>query len=123
VIDVSVSSPEPEFHGQDPAGLGVGVAVVGHGFAVVVGYLAADWMLRRAGGPDANLDAGDRFGTSGIALAAFGAAEAAVLAICLTVGLRAIARDRNRFGTGVLAGWAVGLLLMCTCGALSLFVG
>jgi hypothetical protein len=114
--------PEPDFHGQDPAGLGVGVAVVGHMVAVLAGYLAAGWELQRAGGPETDLDAGDRFGVNAMGLAAFGVAEAAVLGICLATGLTALARNRTRFGGGVLAGWMVGLVLMGICGALQ-FIG
>jgi hypothetical protein len=116
IVGVSASRDEPEFHGQDPIGLGAGVAVVGHGAAVIAAYLAADWVLQPAGGPDVNLDAGDRFGANAAWLAVFGVAEVIVFTVCLAMGVSALARHRTRFGGGILGGWVVGLVVAAVCG-------
>ena len=118
MVDVPVSRRELDFHGQDPAGLGVGVAAVGHALAVMAAYLVAGWQWDRAGGPDANLDAGDRFAVNVSWVVTFGAAEVVVLGACLVVGVGALIRQRTRFGGGVLVGWVVGLVLVGACGLL-----
>src|SRR5688500_10335432 len=111
MVGVPVSRRGLDFHGQDPAGLGVGVAVAGHGLAIMAAYVVAGWELDRAGGPDADLDGGDRFAVNASWLVTFGAAETVVLAVCLAVGVSALIRQRTRFGGGVLVGWVVGLVL------------
>lgn len=123
MVDVSFSRRDADFHGQDPAGLGVGVAVAGHAVAFVLAYLAASWGLPRAGGPDANLDAGDRLGANVIWMATFGAAEAVLLGLYLAIGASAPVRDRTRFFSGVLGGWMVGLVLFGACGAAQVVLG
>lgn len=117
IVDVSAFRDEPDFHGQDPIGLGVGVAIAGHGAAVMTAYLAAGWVLQPAGGPNADLGAGDRFAANATWLAVFGVAEVIVFAICLAVGVGALVRHRKKFGSGILGGWVVGLVLVAVCGA------
>lgn len=85
-----------------PAIVGAAISLAGHGLAVGATMATA---IALGGGPNADLDAGGRYAALAFVIPAYGAAQLALLGICVA--------SWRRLGSaslpGIVVGWVLGL--------------
>jgi hypothetical protein len=93
-----------------PAVTGAVVALAGHGVAVGVTMVAA---VNAGGGPNADLDTGEKAGVLVIVATTYGIAQIVLLGVCIALRWRLGPRSSRGLVLGWLLGLAASVFYMC----------